>query len=842
MTADPTSRNVALPPAPWNSRQVAGRTAPGVLGSSRQTSSRVRPPAPTRHLIDRPRLIDRLSDAVEDSPLTLISAPAGYGKTVLAAAWTRSQQNRPVAWLTLTDRDGQPNVFWSRVLMAFACVGVLAADLPPILTDGFDLEELGEVLLVAGPVVLVLDGAEKVQSRTVFAELARLLEHAGARVRVVMTARADPPMPLHRYRLDGTVTEIRFDDLVFTDPEKAAALKAHGVPPSGQPSRRALSRLEGWPAGVRIAAVCLQRGQPDSRQNDAVADYLEAEVLDALADSDRELLLRLSVVDDLPPGLASTLTDRLDADELLKRMSSGNTFVLPIPMLPGYRIHPVLRQVLTTRLGQREPEAVTELHGRAADWYAAQGEIRLAVEHAAAIGDWERAAGFVLDGGGVADLLQMSSTGIRLATCLASMPDLDAHDVQLVHAVIAVGERRPDSARAAVARVEEAGHASPVGRGGRKRALTAAVVRTLLCDLAGDVDQTLSAAGRLREQLPVPTDRRDPHSEVLRALVRQAEGSARLRGGDLDGACDALRAVSEAAAGGGEDLRRHCLATLALAEACRGRLTISQGLVDELVRIGDVPVAGWLALAWVAIERQDLRRGRDALDSLARLRPAAGDGLLDSVSMLLRARLLRDRGDLAGARHLLAGIELAHDWLAPLVRSEAMAVGVPVDVEELRSAPAGSIAERVHEGLVLAHACRLAGDLGAARTGLTHALCIAEGEQLRRPFAHLPAETRSLLRSDHELQAKAGWLKPDLTGPASGRRSNMDREPLRVDLSARELEVLRHLGDLYTTEEIAAQLFISVNTVRTHVRRILEKLGVSRRYEAVRRGRDLGLV
>ena len=840
MTADPTSRNLAIPPVPWDSRQVAGRTTPGAPGSSRQTSSRVRPPLPTRHLIDRPRLIDRVSDALEDSPLTLISAPAGYGKTVLAAAWTRMQRDRrAVAWLTLTDRDGQPNVFWSHVVMALACVGVLSADVPPILVDGFDIDEFGEVLLVAGPVVLVLDAAEKVQSRTVFAELARLIESTGGRIRIVMTVRSDPPMPLHRYRLDGTVAEIRYDELAFTDPERAAVLKAHAVPVSGPQATRALSRLEGWPAGVRMAALGLQRGQPESRQVEAVADYLEAEVLDPIADADRDFLLRLSLVEDLPPGLAPTLTDRLDADELLKRMSASNTFVFPIREQPGYRIHPVFRQVLSTRLGQQVPEAVTELHGRAADWYAAQRELRRAVEHAAAIGDWERAAGFVLEGRGVAALVQMSPEGTRLAACLAAMPDLDAPDVQLVHAAIAVGQLRPDSARAAL---DRAG-LDPSWLDRRDRALAAAVVSTRLADLAGEVDETLCAAERAWEQLPAPTDRSEPHGELLRAMVLQAEGSARLRGGDLDAACAALRHGSTVAgAAATEDLRRQCLATLALAEACRGRLTVARELVEEVARTGDVPVAGWLALAWVAIERQDLGRARDALGSLAQHPVAAGHGQLDSMSTLLRARLLRDRGDLAGARYLLAGIELPNDWLTPLVRAEAAAVGVPVDVTDLRSTPAGSIAERVDEALTLAQAHSLAGDLGAARAGLADALSKAEAERLRRPFAHLPAQTRALLRSDRALHTKAGWLKPDVTAPAAGRRSNSDRELIRVELSGRELEVLRHLGDLYTTEEIAAQLFISANTVRTHVRRILEKLGVSRRYEAVRRGRELGLV
>ena len=851
MTAEPISKAMAIPQTPSASRSVAGRAAPGGSGLPPLTPSRVRPPAPMRHVIERPRLVDRVSAALEDAPLTLIVAPAGYGKTVVAAAWTKQQEFRgAVAWLTLSDRDGTPSVFWSHVLAALSSVDSSVFDIAsPLAAGTVDVDDLGEFLLAREPIVLVLDAAERVQSRAVFAELAGLLEAARGRLRIVMTARAEPPMPLHKYRLEETVAEIRVDELSFTDPEQAAVLKAHAVSGLSRLATAALDELEGWPAGVRMVALGLQHGEPASRLGEALAEYLDAEVLDGLVDADRDLLLRLSVVDDLPPNLALSLTHRLDADDRLKRMSASNTFVLTVPGQAGYRIHPVLRRVLATQLAQREPEAVTELHERAADWFAAQGELRSAVEHAVAVGDWERAAGFVLEGPGVVDLVQMSQAGIRLATCLASMPDLDIADVQLIHAAVAVGQGRSASARSALARYEHpdrnrrAVRTVVAERTSRERLLAAAVVRTRLYALAGEVDDTLHAVERAWEQLPAPNGRRDRHSELLRAVVLLAEGSARLRGGDLDGACGALRHGSDVAAGAADDdLHRECAAMLALAEACRGRLAVGQEVVEEVARTGEVPVAAWLALGWVAIERQDLARGRDALASAGRLPMGCDDKLLESVSTLLRVRLLRDRGDIAGARHLLGGAEIPSNWLAPLIRFEAAAVGVPVDVADLRSALVGSVAERVHAALGEAQAHGLAGDIPGARSALADALSLAEADQLRRPFAQLRAETRAMLRNDRELQTKARWLRPDIADPSIRPVSDTEPTQIRVALSARELDVLHHLGNLLTTEEIAAQLFISTNTVRTHVRRILEKLSVSRRYEAVRRGRELGLV
>jgi LuxR family maltose regulon positive regulatory protein len=773
--------------------------------------SRIQPPAPPFRVVERQRLLDRLSRAVQEAPLTLVSAPAGSGKTVLTAAWARSHREAPVVWLSLAGRDDTIIADVHRALAA------RAAD--------------------AEPMVLVLDGAERVRGQSVLEQLVRLLDTTGDRLRVVMTTRVDPPLPLHRYRLDGSLAEIRSDDLAFTGAEVEALLGAHDITEPEAATGDVLDRTEGWAAGVRLAALALRAGDHRTLPAGFATDYLAAEVFGDLADDDRDFLLRISLVDDVTPELGAALADRPDADEVLHRMAIGNTLVRPVHgRADHYRIHPLFRAFLRAKLDRTLPSVIGDLQRRAADWYGANGRMMPAVRHAADRGDWERAAGFVVNGLGVGDLLLPTEVGSELVCRLSAMPDLDSADVQLVRAAIAVADDDVAAARESLARCAVD---PPVSSGWT---VSAAVVTTLLHDKSGSIDQTLLAAGAEREELAAHGN------AVLKALVLSAEGTAYLRGGNLDVACAVLgEAVRTAAAGDCEDLRLRCLATLALAEACRGHLSRGQGLADtaerlagESVAAAERPAATHLAHAWVALERQELARAQHSLDRARRLRETQDDSLLSAVSSLLRVRLMRDRGDRVGARCALRNSEPPDSWLRGYVEAEAAAVGLdrpgPYDVTDRRTTTSS---QRVQDLLDLARTEWLDGNVGGGRSGIAKALLLARGERIRRPFTHTPARLRAIIRDDAALRTLAGWLRPDQK-TASGAAD--DPAPLVEELSERELDVLRLLAQLRTTSEIAAELFISANTVKSHVRNILRKLSVSSRNEAVRRAWDLNLV
>ena len=358
--------------------------------------------------------------------------------------------------------------------------------------------------------------------------------------------------------------------------------------------------------------------------------------------------------------------------------------------------------------------------------------------------------------------------------------------------------------------------------------------------------------------------RADAQLQLLQALVLSSEGAAYLRTGDLEAATRALRDASLAVGGGtSEDLRLYCLATLALAEVFRGQLSAGQELLQAAERLAEeigvpasrLPASLPLAHAWVALERQELSKAQHFLGRAGRLREIRDDALLSAVSALLHARLMRDRGDRVGAREILEMVEPPAGWLRGHLDGEAAALGLVVPRPALRpdhDAPSDTggswrgpatvtTAQRIQELLKHAQVKCAAGDVGAGRSEVAKALSLGAQERIRRPFAHVPAEIRSMIRTDPELMSRAGWLRPEPAG-AEPRPPTQVAARVRPNLSERELEVLRLLSALFTTEEIAAELFISVNTVRTHVRKIFEKLSVSRRNDAVRRARELNLV
>jgi LuxR family transcriptional regulator, maltose regulon positive regulatory protein len=867
-------------------------------------ASKLAPPEPAHATVLRPRLVSQLSRAVQRSPLTLLSGPAGSGKTALATTWRQTQEDdRPVAWLTLDDYDDDPATFWNYVVGALAAAGVPCTGLPAHVpgeppSSGFVPQLAAHVAALPRPVVLVVDDADHVTNRAITSGLDLLVRHGGSRLRLVLCTRADPLLPIHQYRLAGTMSEIRGDELAFTPDETCDLLTAMGVPVSPEVARALCAETQGWAVGLRLAAAPLKQGAPPehlvtwlTHDDGSVAQYLFAEVLQRQPASVRRFLLRVSVTAECWPDLVDRLCGRPIGRRVLAGLARANAFVEESPGAPGgFRIHPLFREMLQAQLAYDHPGEVAGLHRTCAAWYAEAGRSPEAVGHAVAAEDWGFATRVLVD-----DLLVMRLLAHRSDPALRGLQALPARfpgpEAAVIRSAVALaGDTAPTPADLAV--VATAG-----GEGNRTTLRVSAALTCLVADAAAGADPSAllaeaDAAASLVAALP--DEERREHREcaaVLSAVRALAALGTDAPNRQLLAGLRAAAAAAQTTASRG--LRSSTVAHLALLEALEGHLTRATHLAQEVEALAtdeaDREPAAAAALAWVHLRRYALTEAREWLvRARARTRDRGGGTSAASTTppllAVLQSQLFRLRHEYDAAEHCLdqhlhgprlprwvseqvvtevvrlavarghvdEGLAILQDttgeepWSQRLratvgLLSDTPASAAPTEAES-RATPAAAVDAAV------IRACQLldAGRVPAAAEQLAAALELARPELLRWPFIDTPPQARRLLRTHPRLQEPATWLSPSSTAQPrpDGHRTAPRPEASEViqDLSDREMEVLQHLAGMLSTTEIAATMFISVNTVRTHIRSILRKLAVSRRNQAVRRARERGLL
>jgi LuxR family transcriptional regulator, maltose regulon positive regulatory protein len=868
-------------------------------------------PAQTDDLVPRPRLQEHLELGVA-GPLTLVSAPAGTGKTVSVAAWASSRQAPgPITWVTLEARDGSQTRFRSSFTQGLKSCGVVIPPRPSALSDQVDdgfVDPLASALSKrTEPVFVVLDFASDI-SAEVAEDLDALLRRSGRWLRLVVVTRTDRALPLHRYRLGGTVVELRKEDLAFRLDEARELMTRTGMELSETALRAIVERTQGWAAGLRFAALSMHQRKDTDLERTArefrgdtgdVAEYLMGEVLDMQPADSRQLLLQTSIVDVLQPGLSESVAGP-DAHRALSFLARGNAFLDELPASPGfYRYQPLFRELLRAQLTYESPAKVPELHRTAAAWMADQGLVEEAVRHAAEAGDWLGAARYLIDGLAIGRLLLPG--GDALADVLARLPsDTGGLSASLVRAALALAvfdvERCEEHLVRAERELDSAGTPN-----GSAAALSLQMVRMTHAASVANVEAALRAAaaaeGLLQQQAP---ERLDEHPE-LPILVESSRGAAWLAKGRLDEAMEAFSAGARAAdRPGSEGSLIHCLGHLAMLAAMRGQLRRASDLSGRAADIQNAPrlaetacPSASVAKAWVSTELYDLPAARRHAQRAAESLAEAHDPTTRVALALVDSRIKRARGDVDGAlaRIVTARSETpAPPWLQDalaieeaelhvvngqpalaaqvveglyepgspesalvLARARMSAAGtVELPTTTLRST-AASIPTRIDGWLLEATRLLDHGEQLRAAEALERALRLAAPERLRRPFREASPQVRRLLRWDRNLATEHSWLgaatldddrppkprrgaEPDISLNQPGQR------PIPEALTEKELEVLGHLAAWLTTEEIAGAMFVSVNTVRTHVRHILRKLGSSRRYEAVRHAGELGII
>jgi LuxR family maltose regulon positive regulatory protein len=787
-----------------------------------------------------------------------------------------------------------------------ACDACPTGRLEPIVVPPFSVVTGDLPMLIAGalpdddePTVLVLDELHEVRNTRVLDGIAELLRIAPASFRMVISTRHDPRLPLPRMRVAGQLAEIRAADLAFTPDEARELLVGHGLSLPAGDVETLVQRTEGWVAALALTAMSLRGSEDPGRQitriagdERAVADYLATEILDELSTGTREFLVRTAILDRVCGPLADALTGSRGGAEMLEELERRNCFVVGLDdRRHWFRYHRLFLELLRSRLPAFTHAERRELHRRAATWLADNGLGVEAIEHAIVAEEWRFAVDLIAEHWMDA-FLSGRSASLRplleglpaefvereagVAVALAGI-HLDAGDIVRADRFLAIG-------RAAL---------SDADRDGRKSEQLG-VVALLRARCHGD----LEAAVRIADEVLAANGTEEPGARQQPALVLLLLGATEVWTDRLGSAARNLRAaVAQARFAEQEYLVLGGLGHLAIVEVAEGRLEPGAALAREALAIAerrdwlDAPQAAsaLMALGWAQLHMCDaaaagtlehallaarsssdmpLRQATAALRALAALEGEgarrgldilAGAGaenagtsmpaLVDRLVRGIEARLLLATGDEQAALDTLAklppsattGVLRARHALSRADPGSALRLLEPC----LGSACADADTTTRTEALVLeavAHHRSL--DNAAAADSLERALALADADRSLWVFMQAGASMRELLaRQLRHGTAHRGLVESlivrleqlELTGGASA-------EPLLEPLSARERALLSYLETMLSTEEIARELFVSANTVKSHTKSVYRKLGVTRRRQAVLRGRALRLL
>lgn len=640
-------------------------------------------PPPRPKLVVRPRLIARLDEGLQRG-LTLISAPAGFGKTTLISEWVAGGR-RPVAWLSLDESDNNPSLFLMYLVAALRSIdsdlgagmlNLLQAPQPPpaerFLTSLINaLAERPQVF------TLVLDDYHRIESRPVHQALAFLLDHLPPQLHLVIASRADPPLALARLRAQRRLTELRAADLRFTPDEAAAFLnRVMGLGLSDADMALLAARTEGWVAGLQMAALSMQ-GRADTAGfiraftggHRFIIDYLVEEVLQRQPERVRRFLLQTSVLGRLCGPLCQAVSGEDDAAGMLEALERNNLFVVPLDdQCQWYRYHHLFADMLRARLSKEQPEQALAGHRRASEWYERHALPADAIHHALAAADWERAARLVelawpamrrsrqeaVVRGWVRALPEELIRARPVLSVVCAWALLDGGELEAAEARLRDAERWLDPAD---------GRASPavVVDDVQLRSLPASIAnaRAYRAQALDDMPATVAHARRALELLP-----QDDHYE--RGTTAALLGLASWASGDIAAGHRSFAAgLDSLQHGGGILIRIGGAVILAHMLLVLGRLREAERTYEQTLRLASAaggPVLQGTAELHLGLAELHYERGELGL---ARQQLLRGRALGEQASLpgyeylwcVVQARVAEAEGDLDGALELLGQAE-----------------------------------------------------------------------------------------------------------------------------------------------------------------------------------------
>jgi LuxR family maltose regulon positive regulatory protein len=647
----------------WPLLGEAGQGGNGVAGT---LETKLRGFSPSPEMITRPRLTARLLGS--NASLVLFAAPPGFGKTTLLAQW-RELDERPVAWLTADASDNDPVSLWTGIVEAirrvrpdFGKAAETALQARHVdVHDALIPVVIHELESLEGELAVVLDDYHAVAKSACHESLAYFLEAKPDNVQLVVSSRADPPIPVARLRAEGRLLELRALDLCFTKEEEADFLNEQlGLRLREETLDVLHERTEGWPAGVYLASLSLRHTEDANGfvadfdgSNRHVADYLTEVVLGSLDSRRRDFLLHTSILDWFSAPLCNAVTGRRDSARLLADLERANLFLIPLDdRRERYRYHQLFDDLLRAQLAQREPGLVPKLHRHAYEWLADAGETDAAVSHALAASDLDEAVALVAAAWLADPNGHLGRPDGRLRRLEGFPVEAFVEDGRLAlvrgWALSMAGKRTEADEDLAVA--ERGGPDLPDGT-----AVKHAAVVARACFAWGDAVGAIGAAeaaGRLEDRL----------SPFWQPVWLLALGRARFVVGDYGGA----KAPLEAAVSSGYHVERPLLA--ASAQALLARIALAaddletsekhaRSALQELESRGltDQPGACTIYVALGAVLARQGKSGEAGdmlVRGLARLRPTR-DVLAIADALLVYAPVRRTLVSLASARSLV---------------------------------------------------------------------------------------------------------------------------------------------------------------------------------------------
>jgi len=862
------------------------------------------PQLPPRY-VTRPRLLARL-DGAADRPLTLLSAGPGAGKTVLLADWVR-RGGVPVAWLNPTPADAEPRRFWRLLETALrdSHGAGTGSSVEGSRAAGIDLVQalFSRIPEPADPLVVIIDDAHVLVHPEVLAGLDSLIRGGHPGLRLILAARSDPLLPLHRYRLAGQMHELRAADLAMNDAEIAEVLSAHGITLKDWDASVLAARTEGWAAGVQLSAMRMEGAEyPADFVSElaldpgSIGEYLVNEVLREQPEPQRKLLIETSFLDEVTGPLADAVTGMTGCGEMLAGLARANAFVIPLDAAQEhYRYHELFAEILRYLLKRQSSEAFRGLQERAAAWFEGSGDLSSALYWATQAGNRHRVARLLARGGlAHAFVHRQDLSGLGLRELLPLRPPAGATGIRA--AEFAVADAVLEIVFASVSSASRLLKSLPELKSDAVLAdpellLTCDIVEFLVGQRAGDAGAVDAAARRL---LSGGADGPLPVIPGLPAAVLLAQASTHLWHGRhedvgmlLDGALaearrDAMPGLelevlammvfvdsywsrtnhATDAAARAHALSRHKNLTippaLEFASAMRSliagdvsgqKVLIPRILLPDVVGADPgMAIALTLGQANALLLRGEVNEARAVLHEVGSHIPpllaVLRDGMLADLDTALgrpRAalRLLSNYRntqfavltEMARARAFLALNELrnAQDCVRSVLATPSTQSGRFALVEAM---------------LYDARIAQLSGDPGRAVEVLVRALEVARGDIIL-PFVQVKDTFTELLARHPNVAAQ--WPVADPRTPAGPAEPAAEppvpaTQELPEPLTQRELTILSLLSTSMSNSEIADELCLSVNTVKTHLAAIYRKLPASRRREAVSRARQLELI